>query len=174
MKIIAFAASSSLQSINKQLAGYVANLVGGASVELLDLNDYELPLYSPEREAELGQPKLAKAFFEKLASADAIVVSYAEHNGTYTAAYKNLFDWVSRIDRAVFHKKPMIALATSPGPGGAKTVLAQAVESAPHFAADIKASVSVPSFFDNFDTEKQVFTNKNIAAKLQQAAEALL
>lgn len=174
MKLIAFAASSSQQSINKQLAAYVANLVANAEVELLDLNDYELPLFSPEREAELGQPALAKAFSLKLASADAIVISYAEHNGTYTAAYKNLFDWVSRIDRAVFHHKPIIALAASPGPGGAQTVLAQALASAPHFAADIKASVSVPSFFDNFDVKSQTVTNSDIAAKLQQAANTLL
>lgn len=173
MKLIAFAASSSQQSINKQLATYTASLIANADVEVLDLNDYELPLFSMEREAELGQPALAKAFSEKLASADAIVVSYAEHNGTYTAAYKNLFDWVSRIDRAVFHNKPMIALATSPGPGGAQTVLAQALASAEHFAADIKASVSVPSFFDNFDVKSQTVTNKDIAAKLQQASDAL-
>lgn len=173
MKIIAFAASSSQHSINKQLATYTANLAANAEVEVLDLNDYELPLFSMEREAQLGQPALAQAFSQKLASADAIVVSYAEHNGTYTAAYKNLFDWVSRIDRAVFHNKPMIALATSPGPGGAKTVLAQALASAPHFGADVKASVSVPSFFDNFDTTEQAVKNSDIATQLQNAVETL-
>ncbi|WP_053981076.1 NADPH-dependent FMN reductase [Marinagarivorans algicola] len=169
MKVIAFAASSSQQSINKQLATYAAGLVSNAEVEVLDLNDYELPLFSVEREAALGQPDLAKAFSQKLASADAIIVSYAEHNGTYTAAYKNLFDWVSRIDRAVFHNKPTVLLATSPGPGGAKNVLAQALASATYFAADVKASVSVASFFDHFDAATQTVTNKDIALQIQQA-----
>ena len=41
MKIIAFGASSSKKSINKTLATYVASLVKGAKVEVLDLNDYE-------------------------------------------------------------------------------------------------------------------------------------
>lgn len=173
MKIIAFAASSSQQSINKQLAAYAAGLVANAEVEVLDLNDYELPLFSVEREAALGQPALAKAFSQKLASADAIVVSYAEHNGTYTAAYKNLFDWVSRIDRAVFHNKPMVVLAASPGPGGAKNVLAQALASASYFAADVKASVSVGSFFDHFDTQAQTITNEEIAAQIKQAVSHL-
>ncbi len=173
MKIIAFAASSSQQSINKQLAVYAAGLVANAEVEVLDLNDYELPLFSVEREAALGQPALAKAFSQKLASADAIVVSYAEHNGTYTAAYKNLFDWVSRIDRAVFHNKPMVVLAASPGPGGAKNVLAQALASASYFAADVKASVSVASFFDHFDTQAQAITNEEIAAQIKQAVSHL-
>ncbi|RYZ94789.1 MAG: NADPH-dependent FMN reductase, partial [Moraxellaceae bacterium] len=44
MRIIAFAASSSGSSINKQLAGYAASLIEGADSEILDLNDYELPL----------------------------------------------------------------------------------------------------------------------------------
>ncbi|MFT6901054.1 MAG: chromate reductase [Colwellia sp.] len=52
MKIIAFAASSSRQSINKQLVSYAASLVENAQVEVLDINDYEMPLYSADREAE--------------------------------------------------------------------------------------------------------------------------
>lgn len=66
MKILAFAASSSRNSINKQLANYVANQIQDASVELLDINDYEMPLFSEDREKELGQPNQAKQFFQKL------------------------------------------------------------------------------------------------------------
>ena len=40
-KIIAFGASSSKTSINKQLATYAANLFKNAEVEVLDLNNYE-------------------------------------------------------------------------------------------------------------------------------------
>ena len=96
MKIIAFAASSSRQSINKQLVSYAASLVENAQVEVLDINDYEMPLYSADREAELGKPQLAQDFLDKIATADALVIGFAEHNGSYTAAYKNLFDWSSR------------------------------------------------------------------------------
>ena len=131
-------------------------------------------MFSEQREAELGQPELAKAFSQKLASADAIVVAYAEHNGTYTAAFKNLFDWVSRIDRAVFHNKPMVVLAASPGPGGAKTVLAQALAAAPHFAGDVKASVSVASFYDHFDSEQNTVTTQALAEELKTAAQTLI
>ena len=153
MKLLAFAASSSSKSINKQLATYAASLVADATVEILDINDYEMPLFSQDREDELGQPDAAKAFFAKLGQADAIIISFAEHNGSYTAAYKNLFDWTSRIDMKLFQNKPMVLLATSPGPGGAKTVLTAATGSAPYFAAAVKASFSIPSFFDNFDSE---------------------
>lgn len=90
MKVLAFAATTSKNSINKQLANYVAKQIEGAQVELLDINDYEIPLFSEDREKELGQPALAKAFYQKLGEADIIVISFAEHNGSYAAAYKNL------------------------------------------------------------------------------------
>ena len=169
MKIVAFAASSSSKSINKQLVSYAANLAGeqhNANVEVLDINDYEMPLFSQDKEAELGQPEQAKAFYAKLGEADAIIVSFAEHNGTYTAAYKNLFDWTSRIDMKVFQNKPMILLSTSPGPGGASSVLAQANGSAGFFAADVKGSLSVPSFFDNFSADNNELTNSDLASEL--------
>ena len=167
MKIIALAATSSSKSINKTLVTFAANQVANAEVEVIDINDYELPLFSEDREAELGQPDLAKAFFNKLGSADAIMISFAEHNGSYTAAYKNLFDWTSRINQKVFQNKPMILLATSPGPGGAGSVLAAATTSAPYFAGDVKGSFKLPSFYDNFDMQSGTISNPELLADLQ-------
>jgi chromate reductase len=77
-----------------------------------------------------------------------IVVSFAEHNGSYSAAYKNIFDWASRIEKAVYQNKPIAVLSTSPGPGGASSVLAQAVNSMPFFKGRVIGSLSVPSFYD--------------------------
>jgi len=176
MKLLAFAASSSSKSINKQLITYATSQVkhsSGVEVEILDLNDYEMPLFSLDREEALGQPQEALDFFAKLGQADAIIISFAEHNGSYTAAYKNLFDWTSRIDQKIFQNKPMVFLATSPGPGGAGSVLAAATESAHFFAGDVKASVSIPNFFDNFDHEKQVLTNPELTKKLLSAVALL-
>jgi len=130
MKLLAFAASSSRNSINKQLVTYAAGLVEGASPEVLDLNDYELPLFSVDREKQLGKPDLAKAFLRKIALSDAVIISFAEHNGSYSAAYKNLFDWCSRIGPNVFQDKPMVLLSTSPGARGGASVLAAATASA--------------------------------------------
>lgn len=173
MKIIAFGASTSSASINKQLATYTANLLDDAEVEVLDLNDYEAPLFSENIEKTIGQAPAAQAFLDKLASADALVVSFAEHNGSYTAAYKNLFDWCSRITRDVFGHKPCVYLATSPGKGGAANVLAAAVASAPHFAATVKAHVSVPAFYENFDMEKGEITQAEIQQQLLTAMQQL-
>jgi NAD(P)H-dependent FMN reductase len=170
MKIVAFGASSNSKSINQQLASYAAGIAAnqhGASLDILDINNYEMPLFSQDKEEVLGQPEQAKAFYAKLGEADAIIISFAEHNGTYTAAYKNLFDWTSRIDMKVFQNKPMVLLSTSPGPGGASTVLAQANASASHFSADVKGFLSIPSFYDNFDGKLQILTNNELKDKLE-------
>ena len=52
MNVVAFAASSSTQSINKKLVTYAASLLPAHNVEILDLNDFELPLFSVDREQD--------------------------------------------------------------------------------------------------------------------------
>jgi chromate reductase len=173
MKLLAFAASTSKKSINKQLVTYAASLLTDATVDVLDLNDYELPLFSVDKEAELGKPALAQAFLDKIAASDAIVISFAEHNGSYSAAYKNLFDWCSRVNAKVFQGKPMVMLSTSPGARGGASVLAAATGSAPFFGGEVKASLSVPTFYENFDVEKQELKNEELKAKLLAALASL-
>lgn len=173
MKILAFAASNSLHSINRQLAIYAAQQVDGAVVELLDINHYELPLYSEQREMKLGQPEKARAFYERVGQADALVLSFAEHNGTYTAAWKNLLDWVSRIDREIFRQKPALFLATSPGSTGGASVLRAAVESAPTLGAKLVASFVLPQFHENFDPYRGELINGHYRRQLLWATRKL-
>ena len=174
MKLLALAASSSKNSINKQLVTYASNLVQGATVEVLDLNDYEMPLFSVDRESELGQPELAKAFLLKIAECDALMISFAEHNGAYTAVYKNLFDWCSRINTKVFQNKPIVLLSTSPGARGGASVLAAATDAVPRFGGVVLASLAVPSFNDNFDVAAGKLKNEDLNEKLREAANLLL
>ncbi|CCQ12623.1 hypothetical protein PALB_35630 [Pseudoalteromonas luteoviolacea B = ATCC 29581] len=174
MKVFAFAATSSRQSINKQLVQYATSLIANADIELIDLNDFEMPIYSTDRETEHGIPDAAQRFFDKITHADAVIISFAEHNGTYTAAYKNVFDWASRINQKVFQNKPMLLLSASPGPGGAKSVLTQANASAPFFAAQVKGSLSVPSFYDNFDMVSGKLNNAQLNEQLTAQVKALL
>ncbi len=173
MKIIAFAATSHKKSINKQLVEYAAQLLTKVDIEILDLNDYEMPLYSQDREKELGHPKLAKAFLSKITDCDGIMISFAEHNGSYTVAYKNIFDWCSRIEPKVYQNKPMVLFSTSPGSLGGSSILATAVNSMPYFNGIVKASLSIPSFYDNFDTEKQILSHKELNEQFKDAVSHL-
>ncbi len=174
MKLVVFAASNSSKSINKILATYAASLLDNVSVDVLDLNDYELPLFSVDKEAEIGEPELAKKFLKKLGDCDAIIISFAEHNGSYTVAYKNLFDWCSRINIKLYQHKPMILLSTSPGARGASSVLSAAINAMPHFGGDVKGSFSLPSFYENFDMEKNKIYNNELVYKLKMEVKRLI
>ena len=160
MKIVAFAGSSSKQSINKHLATYAAGLFEGGQVDLLDLNDYELPLYSIDKEKELGKPDIARSFLDKMKSADVIVLSLAEHNASFSAAFKNIYDWASRQDKVVFAEKPMLLLATSPGKGGGRNVIETAKISLPKYGGNIRATFFMPQFNENFSLEEAKISNR--------------
>jgi len=158
-KILAFGASNSSTSINKQLAQYAASLFKKADVELLDLNDYEMPIYSIDREKKEGFPQLAHDFYKKIGDADFILISFAEHNGNFSTAFKNILDWMSRINSKTFQEKPMLLLATSPGARGGSSVLDIAVKRMPFQGGMVKGSFSLPVFNDNFDKEKGRISN---------------
>lgn len=168
-KIIALGASSSSKSINKTLAIFAASNVADASIMVLDLNDYSLPLYSVDSEKDVGTPKVAHQFNKIIESADGLVISLAEHNGTYTAVFKNLLDWLSRIDIKVWKDLPMLLLATSPGGQGGASVLAAAKSGFPFMGGNIIADFSLPSFFENFSNAG--ITNKELAATMNEKIE---
>jgi NAD(P)H-dependent FMN reductase len=167
MKIIAFGGSPSKNSINKKLATYGAGLFENAEVEVLDLNDYEMPLFSVDVEAVIGHHPLAKAFLDKIASADFIVLSLAENNGNYSVAFKNVFDWCSRIRKDIFQQKAILLMATSPGARGGGYVLEIAKNALPRYGAEIKVTFSLPSFDANFDVEKGKISNTELDEQLR-------
>ncbi len=178
MKILAFAASNSKNSINKQIVTHATNVYKSefdqnADIEILNLNDYEMPIYSIDREIEGGIPAKAQEFYDKIGESDAIIISFAEYNYSFTSAYKNVFDWASRIKMKVYQSKPVLHISGSIGPGGAAGVLKSANDSAPHFAADLKASFSVSSFGEKFDTDKGEFKDADLAAKLREGLKAI-
>ena len=167
-KIIAFGVSSSIHSINKKLATYAASCVPNAQATILDLNDYEMPIFSVDRQNKDGFPQLAHDFKDLLMSADGIIISFAEHNSSYSAAFKNIFDWISRFEGDIWYSKPMWLLATNDGDRVAKTVLEQAHNriarknpyEIPHF--------SLPNFPKTFDENKGILDTE-LEAQFQNA-----
>lgn len=152
MIIVAFGASSSRASINKKLALSVGQMFEG-NLRLLDLNDYEMPIFSVDKEKETGYPKEAYAFIDDLSQADLIIISLAEHNGNYSAAFKNIFDWTSRIKPKIFDNKAVFLLSTSPGGRGGQSVMEAAKIRFPFHGAKIVATFSLPFFQQNFSDE---------------------
>ncbi|TYB73088.1 NAD(P)H-dependent oxidoreductase [Bizionia saleffrena] len=166
-KIIAFAGSTSQQSINKQLVEYTCSLIEKETTEVLDLNDYKMPLFGVDKEVKEWFPENAKRLLEKIKTADGLVISLAEHNGAYSAAFKNAFDWMSRIESKTFFNKPMLLMATSPGSRGGSSVLAMAKERFPLHNATITETFSLPFFNDNFSEDKII--NEALNTELKKA-----
>lgn len=158
MKILAFAASNSRTSINRALVEFAAsrlqdNVRPGAEIEFLDLNDHEMPIYSIDRERETGVPAEAQSFFDRIGAADAVLVSFAEHNGSVTAAWKNIFDWMSRIDMKLWQDKPVAMLAATPGPRAGAGVLGHQEMIAPFFGAALRGTLGIGKWAETWDAE---------------------
>ena len=150
--ILAFGASSSVHSINKKFATHAAHLAV-ENQTILDLNDFEMPIFSVDREKANGIPEEANVFKEHIRNADGIIISFAEHNGSFAAAYKNIFDWVSRIEKDVWLNTPMLLLASSPGGRGGKSVLNHAFTIYSYGNENVVGHFSLPAFYDNFNEE---------------------
>ena len=163
-KIVAFGASTSSNSINKKLATYAAQQIKNSNIKILDLNNFEMPIYSEDSERLSGIPKEAYDFKEIIKEADGIIISFAEHNGAYTAAFKNVFDWISRIEKVVWYNKPMFLMATSEGLKGASSVLQMAYNRISRGNHNQIPYFSLPNFSDNFNQQTGI-KNKDLNKK---------
>lgn len=156
MKILAFGASNSSTSINKQLAVFAAKQVHHRELTVLDLNDFEVSIFSPERRTTSGIPEKISEFVNHIENADLIIISFAEYNGSYTAAFKNIFDWATQVKNQLFENKKVFLMATSTGPRGGLSVLEAALNRFPRHGAEIAGNYLLPSFYLNFDKENGI------------------
>lgn len=168
-RIITLGGSTSSTSINKQLAEYAGRQIKEAEVVNLDLRDYELPLYSVDLENEKGFSKELLRLEKEIVDSDGIILSLAEHNGAYSAAFKNAFDWLSRRESKVWRDKPMLLLSTSPGARGGQSVLGIAKNRFPFNGGNIVSSMSFPNFNDNFKAGE--VTDENLKKELHDKIE---
>jgi chromate reductase len=169
-KVLAFAGSTSSTSINKKLATFAAENLETVSFDVIDLRDFNLPMYSTDEEQN-GFPEDAKKFSSLLDNYDGFILSLAEHNGSYAAAFKNIFDWSTRIETNFFRDKPLLLMASSPGGRGGQTVLETGVQSFSRMGAKELISFSLPSFYDNFKDGKIV--NVDLSATLKDHVSKL-
>lgn len=166
-RVIAIAGSNSQKSINKMLIAYTVTLLEDVEILTIDLNDYILPIYGEDFEAENGIPTAVKRLNEIIESADGFIISLAEHNGSYSAVFKNTLDWLSRLDMQIWKEKPMLLMATSPGGRGGATILQSAKTSFPFLGARIIETYSLPFFYNNFKDAEivEVHYRKELANK---------
>ncbi|MBT8223269.1 MAG: NAD(P)H-dependent oxidoreductase, partial [Eudoraea sp.] len=90
-----------------------------------------------------------------------------------SAYFKNVLDWLSRIDRKFLEDTPVLLMSASPGGRGAIGSLGIIKDLLPRFGAEVVATFSLPSFKQNFDRDKGI-TEAELAKAHSQALEQFL
>ncbi|SNR23076.1 NADPH-dependent FMN reductase [Actinomadura mexicana] len=91
----------------------------GAAVEVETGRLGEIPPYSEDTE-ERGWPEPVRAQRDRLAGADALLISTPEYNGSVPGVLKNALDWHSRPDgQGVLEGKPVATMSASSSSFGA-------------------------------------------------------
>ena len=98
VKLLFFAGSARKDSMNKKLAKLAAAMASqaGAEVTLIDLADYEMPLYDGDLEATLGVPENALKLRQLFIEHAGFFIASPEYNSSLPPLLKNSLDWISR------------------------------------------------------------------------------
>lgn len=158
-KILAFAGSNSPTSINFQLILNVSQRITEHEVEVLKLSDTEFPMFSIVREKE-GIPDSVTWLYNKIKEVPALIISVNENNRNVSAFFKNIIDWLSRVDRKFLQDKKILLMSTSPGQRGGAAALDYCKTVFPRFGGMVVESFSLPSFKENFDVESGKVVNE--------------
>lgn len=162
--VIGFAGSNSSTSINYKLVRYTASLIDQRDLRLLNMSNYPFPMYSEDYEKEHGYSNSLVEFKEDIKQASGIILSVNEHNSNPSAFFKNVIDWLSRVDKDFIRGQKVFLMATSAGGRGAKSSLEVSEKLLLRFGAEVVSKFSLPSFNDNFNVEKGIL-NAQLASE---------
>jgi chromate reductase, NAD(P)H dehydrogenase (quinone) len=121
MRVLAFAASSRKESLNRkliELAARLAEEVADAEVDLADFSEFAMPVYDGDLEAAEGLPPGADELRRRLERADATMIATPEYNYSIAGPLKNAIDWVSRERPMPWRGRSIYLMSASPGPIG--------------------------------------------------------
>lgn len=169
--ILAFAGSNSSTSINHQLVKYASRLVLNQDIRLLKMSNYPFPMFSEDLEKNEGYLNSLIELKDDIAVANGLIIGINEHNSMPSAYFKNLIDWLSRIERQFLVNTKVLLLSTSPGKRGAQTALALTKDLLPRFGAEIYDAFCLPSFKDNFSLDSNSISNADLDEQLKLIVE---
>jgi len=161
-KILFLAGSVRKGSINKTLASLAANMAedAGADVTLIDLKDYEMPIYNGDLEKEQGLPENAKKLKQLFIEHDGFFIASPEYNSSYSALLKNTIDWLSRphkdneLPLSAYKGKVAALGATSPGAlGGLRGLVVLRMLLGNIGVTVIPPQIAIAAGFKAFDSE---------------------
>ena len=187
-RILAFSGSSRKESFNKKLVKIAA--IGaeeaGASVTVIDLADYPMPLFDEDLEAKEGIPKNALKFKKLLMEHDAIMIASPEYNSAFSPLLKNVLDWASRTESkeesplAAYQGKVAVIMSASPGAlGGSRGLVFLRMLLANMGVIVLPEQKAISAAFKAFNKDGSLSDEKNqksvleIGSKLESAVSKL-
>lgn len=156
MRILAISGSLRRDSHNTRLLRAAAGLLPpGAELEVLDPDVLRaIPHYDEDLRAA-GEPASVTALRERVAAADAVLVSTPEYNHSLPSALKNAIDWLSRpLAESPFRGKDAAVVGASTGMFGAVWAQAEARKVLGAVGGRvIDAELPVPGADEQFDAD---------------------
>ena len=171
-KILAFSGSNSSKSINQQFVKIVSELVENNEVEIIDIRDYSTIIFSKDEEKNNGIPDVICSLYEKFNSANAFLISVPEYNRSLPSDFKNIIDWITRIEKRIFAEKPCLFLSATTGKRGGREVLFHITKMMPSLGAHIIGTYGLSEFYNSVDNNvlKDEYSSiilKDLVSKLE-------
>ena len=140
-----------------------------ATVEILDLNEYQFPLFEERLKYQKSPAENVLAFAQKVKSSDGIIIVTPEYNGGYPASLKNVIDLL--YDE--WQRKPVAISTVSDGPfGGSQVITSIQFTLWKIRALTVTAMFPVPKANESFDETgnpiNKPFTDKRASIFIQE------
>lgn len=126
MRILALSGSIREKSFNSRLLEIAVTGAksAGAEVTVVNLRDYDMPLFNQDLEYQEGAPDAVVQLKNLMIQHQGLLIASPEYNGFPSPLLKNMLDWMSRQQNE--HEPPMFAyngkiaavMSASPGAGG--------------------------------------------------------
>lgn len=179
--ILALSGSTRTGSYNTALLRIGAQLLtqAGAKVRILDLTDFDLPIYNGDVERDAGLPDRALELKRIFKEADGFFIASPEHNMSVSALLKNTIDWVSRSVANESGKLPFegkvaaLCAASTGGLGGHRGLMHLRLVLSGLGMHVLPTVVSVGSAGQAFDAEGRMNDESQLRA-LRALAEAVV
>jgi chromate reductase, NAD(P)H dehydrogenase (quinone) len=171
-KILAFAGSARKSSFNKKLVriAVAGARAAGAEVTLIDLNDFPLPLFNEDEEAQHGLPPNGRKIKDLMLSHQGFLISSPEYNSSISGLLKNTIDWASRPvpgepPLACFANKVAVLMSASPGAlGGLRGLVHVRAIFGNIGTCVLPGTISIPKAMDAFEEDGSLKDKKQQAA----------
>ena len=168
--------SSRKASMNRKLVAAMAHIFTdkGADAQIIDLDDYDMPIYNGDYEDANGVPQATQKLIKTLTACDGVFIATPEYNGCMPALLKNTIDWTSRVGLEQFTRPVYGIGSATPGPLSGIMALRQL-----HFILNrlgahvVPTQLGVGQYGQAFDTDGR-FKNEATMARAEKLVDQML